>query len=187
MQRPSADKPAAKITGKVTLVKENGEWKVDLEEWGSAQAEAAPAKPKPQQQANLAPISGAPVQGEVKGERFVAQRAYVEQHDIFHLRQGADFFADQELVLFLFLDSGRKLDGLKLNVAPESGFGSPHVHVSYKVPGKSLPETKTFMHGYTLRLEFEQQTGKSIAGRIELEVPTEPATRVSGAFVADIQ
>jgi hypothetical protein len=190
MQQPAPGKPAQKALGKVTLMKENGEWKVEHEEWGSDQAaNASPPKSTPPQQASLAPITSEPVRGEVTGARFLVQRAYVEQHDIFHLRQGADYFPDQELVIFLFLDSGRKLDGLKLNVTPETsrGFDSPHIHVRYKVPDKSLPETKIFMQGYKLRLEFEQQAGKSIPGKIELEVPTQPPTHISGAFVADIQ
>jgi hypothetical protein len=179
---------SARAPGKVTLVRERGEWKVDSEHWGTDEtAAAAPArKAQPIVQASLAPIPGAPAQGEVNGVRFAVRKAYVE-NGILHLRQGEDFFADQEFVVFMFLDQGRRLDDLKFNVAGEGELGDPHVHLRYKVPNKSLPETEMFMRGYEMWLEFGKQTGNSITGRIHLRLPTKVKSYVVGTFDAEIK
>lgn len=126
------------------------------------------------------------VKGEIHGESFELEEAYIK-NGILHLRQGKDFFADKELVIFLFLDENEKLDGKKYEVNSGSQFGVPHVHMKYKVAGKNLPETDMFLSKYAMTLEFGQREGNGISGSINIVLPDEAKSHAAGNFVAEIK
>jgi len=127
------------------------------------------------------------VSGTINGEPFKLEKTYV-QNNILHLRQGKDFFADKEVLIFLFLKDGEKLDGKKYSVKAGSGFGSPHIHMKYKVPGGSkFGETEMFMSKYTMDLEFGKSKDGAIKGKISLVVPAKKKSSISGEFAAEIK
>jgi len=130
-------------------------------------------------------IDGA-VSGTIHGERFELQDAYV-QSDVLHLRTGDEFFADQELVIFLFLKDGEELGGKTYEVTSGSAFGSPHVHMKYKLPDQNIPKSEMFMKGYAMKLSFGSRDGAVIPGEINLVLPDENESKVAGKFVAEIK
>jgi hypothetical protein len=133
-----------------------------------------------------AKIPASTASGKVRGKPFTVERAEI-QNGILKLRQGKDFFADKSFTIFLFLKKGESAEGKSFNVTPQSGFGSPHIHLSYKVEGKQLPKTDMLMEGYTMQLEFGRAQGKKLPGKIRLVLPADKKSHVAGTFVAEIK
>lgn len=177
----SAKQDNGTVYGVVTLLKEGGEWKVDQAKWGEP-GPAAAAKPAPVQAAAVA-IPAVNARGMVNGASFSLEKASI-QGGILKLRQGREFFADQEFVLFLFL-KGEAPDGKRI-VGTGEDFSNPHVHLSYKVDGRDVPKTEVFMKGYRITLEFGQRNGNRLPGRIDLRLPDKAGSFVSGTFEAEI-
>lgn len=178
-------KPAP-VEGTIVLLKENGEWKVDRANWDTP---PAASKPPPKVAAAPAPgpIPERTAEGVVHGAKFRVERASV-QNGILQLRQGKQFFADQEFKIFMFLNRGEAIDGRKFSVKAEEGaFTDPSIHLSYKVEGASLPRTETFSRGYAMTLEFGRRAGNRIKGKVDLRLPDGAKSFVSGTFEAEIK
>ena len=130
------------------------------------------------------------VEGQVKGKihnkDFKLEEAYI-LGGILNLRQGDSFFADEELAIFLFLDKGEKIDGKKYNVNPDSNSRTPHIHMKYKVEGKSFGETEIFMSKYVMTLEFGKREGDRVSGSINISLPDDANSYLVGDFVAKFQ
>jgi len=148
--------------------------------------------------------------GTVHGSRFEMQRAEITggetkgadgkpyDHGTYfiHLRSGKEFFADKEFTIFVATKLGEKLDGkaytlkiggnfaqtVKVKVGNVTYPAIQGVHMSYTVPGKSLPETEMFMDKATLRLEFGRSSGGKLPGRIYLCVQDKAKSFVAGTF-----
>jgi hypothetical protein len=178
----SGPQEGGRIYGVVTLLKEGGEWKVDEEKWGEP-APATAAKPAVVQTAAAA-IPAGNARGMVNGTAFSLEKATI-QGGILKLRQGSDFFADREFVIFLFL-KGQAPDGRRI-VGTGEDFSNPHVHLSYKIEAKGVPKTEIFMKGYQITLEFGQRSGNRLPGRIDLRLPDKAGSFVSGAFEAEVK
>ena len=133
----------------------------------------------------LPPVEGA-VSGTIHGTPFALKEAYI-QGDILHLRQGEEFFVDQGLVIFLFLKEDETLSGKTYQIDSSSRFGSPHIHMKYKVPEKKFPETEMFTDEYLMTLTFGEIDGSSISGEISLVLPDDMDSKVAGRFVAEIK
>ncbi len=147
-------------------------------------AEAAKAVWK--KDVSKAKIPATAVTGKAHGVDFKVEKATLE-NGILKLRQGKDFFADQGFSIFTFLKKGEKLDGKKFAVKADDGFGSPHIHFGYKVEGKSLPKTETFMDKYSMRLEFGKTVKKKIPGKIYLCLPDDAKSFIVGTFEAEVK
>jgi hypothetical protein len=126
-----------------------------------------------------------PAQGMANGVEFKVEKASLE-NGILELRQGKEFFPDQAFTIFLFLKKGEPLEGKKFIMKPEV-MGGVHVHLKYKVAGKSISETKMFVQGYAMKLEFGQKTGNSIQGTIYLCLPDKEKSFVAGTFEAEVK
>jgi hypothetical protein len=125
-------------------------------------------------------------EGSIHGQPFTVQDAQL-QNGILTIRQGEDFFADLELIIFLFLDEGEGLEKRSFDVRREDGFGVPHVHMKYKVEGQDLPETEIFMDSYAMRLQFASVKEGKLTGRIYLSLPDESKSYVAGYFKAALE
>ena len=147
---------------------------------------AKDAVPEWKKDVSTAPIPAAPVSGMAHGVKFKVEKAKI-QNGILSLRQGKNFFADQEFKIFTFLKKGENLAGKKFIVKPNGGFGSPHVHFSYKIKNKNLPKTEMFMNKYTMKLEFGKVSGKKISGKIYLCLPDKAKSFIAGSFEAEIK
>lgn len=155
-------------------------------EIGDDAAEAGPGEPEPTASTRAAP-TGSTLQGTIADRPFTVEGATLED-GILKVRQGEDFFADLEVTIFLFLDSGELPEGRSWQVAADdSDFGHPHVHVSFKDEDASVPETEMLMNGYDLDLQFGQAGDLTIPGELSLRVAGSPGADIQGSFVADLE
>jgi hypothetical protein len=137
--------------------------------------------PKVTTDPTTAQIPATPVAGTIRGQPFRCEKATLES-GMLKLRQGKNFFADLEVVIFVSMQGGERPEGKNLVVTPDSGFDSPHVHVSKM--GANIPDTKIVPNGYAMRLEFDKAVGKTISGKIYLELPQSFGTKLAGTFRA---
>ena len=201
--KPAAIKPMrSTTTGKISMIKENGSWLVGEENWATKVTNLTPAQEAKRnaedaQKRGLsswcAPAASLafpqkPAAGRIHGQPFVVENAELSD-DILTLRQGRDFFADREFMIFVFGLDG-KLEGQQIVVKDGAPVGksSCHVHMKWLVPGKSLPETAMFMppDGYGIRLAFGNRDAKTglLPGYIVLRMPDKEQSFVQGYFYA---
>jgi hypothetical protein len=203
--KSSADKTMRSTTvGKVTMYKEDGNWMVGEESWSTKVTNLTPAQEAKRNAAEavkkgLSAWCGPaatmafpqkPATGRLKGQPFVVEGADLS-NGILTLRQGRDFFADRQVVIFIFHLDG-KLDGQQIAVRdgePVAGKGTCHVHMGYKVPGKDVPATQIFMpsDGYGIKLAFGQSKNGMLPGYIVLRLPDKEQSFVQGYFYAKVK
>ncbi|MBI5175233.1 MAG: hypothetical protein HY986_20260 [Candidatus Melainabacteria bacterium] len=190
--------------GKINMFKEDGNWMVGDESWSTRVTNLTPAQ-EAKRAAEEAAKKGLsswcapaasmdfpkkPAAGSLNGQAFVVEGAEFNNGNL-TLRQGRDFFADREVLIFLFGLEGNP-DGQQIAVRdgePVGGKGTCHVHMSYKVPGKDLPTTKMFMpsDGYGIRLAFGQRKNGLLPGYIVLRLPDKAQSYVQGYFYAKLK
>ncbi len=203
--RSQPEKPMRSTTvGKITMFKEDGNWMVGDESWSTKVTNltaAQEAKRAAEEAARkglsswCAPAASMdfpkkPAAGSLNGQAFVVEGAEFSNGNL-TLRQGRDFFADREVLIFLFGLEGNP-DGQQIAVRdgePVGGKGTCHVHMSFKVPGKDLPSTKMFMpsDGYGIRLAFGQRKNGLLPGYIVLRLPDKAQSYVQGYFYAKLK
>lgn len=111
--------------------------------------------------------------GQVRGQAFTLESAVLE-NGILHLKQGKEFFADREFVVFLFTkEKGSIPENRSWNFKAEKAYDRPHIHIGFKKPGESMPDHDMFMSGYSMKLELGKESGKKIPGKIWLCVEAE--------------
>jgi hypothetical protein len=131
-------------------------------------------------------IPNSPPRGRIRGVDFKPDRVELQGSHL-TIRQGADFFADLE---FRVLMSGPQsaLQGRKFKVDEDMELGRiPHVHMSWRPKGESLPKTKMYMDGYLMRLEFGRISNGRLPGKIYLCIPDFKRSYVAGAFSAVVK
>jgi hypothetical protein len=170
-----------------------------------------------------AAVPGKPASGRVGGQPFKMDEArllvlglntasdkgaIVDRAQAYHLelRQGREFFADQEFKIAFATDVGKPLDGLEFRWKPYK-FGTeedrkqrfPHpnkgtsvgrgiiaVFITSKGPnGQS--KSDNFMNEVSIRLVFGKRQGNSINGWIYLTLPDKDRSFVAGTFTAKIE
>ncbi len=132
----------------------------------------------------LVPAS-TPAAGQIAGLPFTVENATLKD-GILTLSQGHAFFADREVTIFLFLKNGESPLGRKWEVGAGKNADHPHVHLSWRDAGQSLPKTRILMNDYRLHLEFEPGKNGAVNGRIALTAPGEQNSRVNGTFTAQV-
>ncbi len=124
--------------------------------------------------------------GKIHGEDFTVEKAKINA-GILTLRQGEDFFADHEVMIFLFLREGEKPDGRTFHVSKENNVSVPHIHMKWKEKNENIPETETFVKDYVMRLELGAREGGKLPGRIYLALPDTLKSFVAGRFDAEMK
>ncbi len=118
-------------------------------------------------------IPDQPAAGQVRGQAFTLESAVLE-NGILHLKQGKEFFADREFVVFLFTkEKGAIPENRTWSFKAEKAYDRPHIHIGFKKPGESMPDHDMFMSGYSMKLELGKESGKKIPGKIWLCVEAE--------------
>ena len=130
------------------------------------------------------PVVETPLVGKIHGQDFVCEKAKVE-NGILSLRQGKDFFADRELLIFLFAKQGESLEGKIFDIGKQNNGTTPHVWLKWKEEGKNLPEQKAYTGGYTMRLEFGSITDGMLPGKIRVSLPDAEQSFAEGTFQAE--
>ncbi len=201
--KTTANKPMRSCTtGKIKMEKEDGAWMVGEESWSTNVTNLTPAQEAQRnaQEAQKKSLSAwcspaasmafpqRPAAGRIHGQPFVVENAEIA-NDMLTIRQGRDFFADREFVIFFFGLDG-KLAGQQVVVKDGAAVGkaSCHVHMKWRVAGKDLPETAMFMptDGYGIRIAFGQLDPKTglLPGYIVLRMPDKEQSFVQGYFYA---
>ena len=119
--------------------------------------------------------------GQIHGQDFVMDKAvYDMKINTLTLRQGKEFFADREVVLFLFKRG--------MSFIVEKGTHSPvSVWIGWRTPGKDIPEKDNFSDGLDLDLRFWGVTDEQVSGSINLKIDGDYPTNISGQFVATLE
>lgn len=133
--------------------------------------------------------NGAGPSGRLMGLDFSADRVYL-QNGVLHLKQGEDFFADREIIIFLFLENNERISGRTFNVsAKASDFNAPHIHLRWKTEESKVPQSEVVMNDYTMRLAFDRVADSTVTGKIDLTVAGDgdKKTRISGPFTAKVK
>ena len=127
---------------------------------------------------------GTTLAGKIHGQDFVCEKAKLE-NGILTLRQGKDFFADREVMIFLFPKPGESLEEKTFDIGKNNNGTTPHVWLKWKEPGKNLPEQKAYTSGYTMRLEFGTITDGMLPGKIRVSLPDAEQSFAEGTFQAE--
>lgn len=129
------------------------------------------------------------VTGVVRGEIFSPDRAeFFAASSRLAFRQGSGYLPEAEVVLFLFLNQNLE-EGKRIVVNSSSGMLIPHLHVKWRARGSGVPENAVYSskEKYTLDLLFEELGRGYVRGTITLVVNDEPATKLSGRFIAALK
>lgn len=133
-------------------------------------------------------IPNKPLHGNLGGQKFTLQQASIE-NGILTLRQGKGFFADRSVLIFLFTDKW-EIPFNKTYTVKSGGVSpgtTPHVHLKYKIKGKNVPKTETFVRDYSMTLIFSGEKNNRIIGKIYLKLPSKKHSEIAGTFVAEIK
>ena len=120
------------------------------------------------------------VTGTVGGQPFKCTRARI-MGGMLELGQGDDFFPDASVTIFTMLTGDPS--GKVVTVPTAAGGISPPLNVRWKENGRSRMEPP--VRNYVMRLEFGQKSGNLVPGKIQLEIPGNPPTKISGEFTAE--
>ena len=123
--------------------------------------------------------------GKIRGRDFSVDQAFI-QGDVLHLGQGNGVFADQEVVVFMFLGD-KDIANRRIHVSEDDkAFNNPHIHLKWKNGDNGQPQSTVAIKGYDLDLDFGQVSDGVVPGKIDLYIPGQPETRLAGAFTAEI-
>ncbi|MCU1716924.1 MFS transporter [Pseudomonas sp. 5P_3.1_Bac2] len=127
-----------------------------------------------------AAVPAAPLQiklhGLLNGRPFTPDQAELVD-GVLRLREGAGFYAENELVIRL----GQRPKGpLRVNVLPADQGQLPEVEISWLAPGQTLPEARRLSQGYTLSLALQPSAPNKWLGDIHLVLPAPYKTSLTG-------
>ena len=122
------------------------------------------------------------VLGKIHGQKFRVKEVKL-QNNILTLSQGANV----SVGIFFFLKEGENLQGKTFNISKEDGFGVPHIIIEWQEGKMKKTTRKTFMKGYTMRLQFGKMDEAGLPGKIDVSLPDESGSFVKGTFIAKLK
>ena len=137
-------------------------------------------------QLKSAKIPAGPVTGRIQGRDFNSEKVSLE-NGFLSFRQGADFFADLEMSVVLFVNIPAELSGKTFTVPKQESGGNPHIWMKWKSAGKDAPDQKSWMDGYAMQLEFGRVLNGKLPGKIYLCVPDEEKSFIRGTFEVSLR
>jgi hypothetical protein len=125
--------------------------------------------------------------GKIFDQEFVLEAAKLNGGTL-TLRQGKEFFADAQIIVFLFLKEGEAMAGKTFRIASATGLGRPHIHVSAKVKpgGRSERKSEAFVNKYAMVVEFGKSSGGQLPGKFYLCLPDKTQSVVAGNFSVEV-
>jgi hypothetical protein len=123
--------------------------------------------------------------GSISGGAFVVDRAYLEKSAtgyVLTVRQGQGFQADREIIIYLMLKAGEKLDQKSWANSKSQTNGVSKVVKRWMAAGKQ--QTKAYPAGYNMKVEFGQTTGGALPARLFVALPDDEKTVVGGSVEA---
>ncbi|MES2819037.1 MAG: MFS transporter [Pseudomonadota bacterium] len=114
--------------------------------------------------------------GELNGRPFLPQQGELINGTL-SLREGLDFFANQEISVRLPQPS---TGPVQVDVLPQDREGTPEIEISWLLPEQELPEARRLSHGYILHLDLQPVAPNRLAGDFHLVLPPQFKTNLSG-------
>lgn len=125
------------------------------------------------------------VSGVINGHVFSIDHVFIH-NGILHFEQGTGFLSDQEMVIFMFLED-ENISNHRIHIsADDDSFNHPHIHLKWKPGDADGTRTRVAMKEYDLELTFGQVNGKTVPGKINLNIPGDRPTRLTGTFIAEV-
>jgi hypothetical protein len=164
-------------------------WKAERSTNAPAVADLPIIPPSWTLEVDTAKIPAGRANGSISGTNFVVDAAYLSINGPLHvltLRQGTNFYAEREILVYLRLKPGEKIAGHTWTVNKDPRAGAPQVVKRWKPNPRFAAQQKSFPNGYALKLEFGQVDEEEAPGKIYLALPDAEQTVVAGAFEASI-
>jgi hypothetical protein len=139
---------------------------------------------------NAAQIPGGKANGLISGSNFVVEAAWLftgGPSQILSLRQGSTLSPDNELLVYLRLKPGEKLEGKTWTVTRDQTAGVPQIMKRWKTNPRVAPQQKSFAKGYAMRLELGQMADGILPGKIFVALPDPEQSVVAGLFQATVR
>lgn len=131
-----------------------------------------------------------PAGGVIHGKTFIVERGTFEE-GVLTLRQGKDFFADIEIILFLSPRQKHELPaGKTITVTSESAKNEsvPAILIKWKEGNEKMPKSSEwFRRDYTMTLAFGEEQRNTLLGKINISLPDAMHSHVEGTFTANIK
>jgi hypothetical protein len=134
--------------------------------------------------------AGQPAAGSIHGKAFLVERSTFEE-GVLTLRQGKDYFADIEIILFLSPRQKHEIpSGKTITITRESSQNEdvPAVLIKWKEGQEKMPKPgEWFRRDYIMTLEFGEEKAKRLPGKINIILPDSYHSHVVGSFSAEIK
>jgi hypothetical protein len=140
--------------------------------------------------ADAARIPNGRVSGLLSGSNFVASSVFLlsgTATPVLALRQGEGADVDRELLIYLRLKRGEKIEGGAWTFSKEQTGAVPQVLKRWKPAPRMALQQKSFANGYAMKLEFGKLTDDGLPGKIYVALPDAEQTVVAGVFNAEIR
>lgn len=168
----------SRTLGKIIMVKEDGHWKVDEEQWSTYVGDAQP----PQMATGAASwcasaaktdFPSKPAAGQLHGQAFkVASAEYSSFMKSLTLTDSTDMFADRRVQIWLGVDDPNVAGKQFLVTTNSDSFHSPNVQIGWKRVAKENPsQMYSASDGYGMRLQFGTPQKGLLPGYIVLRLP----------------
>lgn len=137
---------------------------------------------------NEAQIPDRPAAGKIGGSDFTVESAKLE-NGILTIRQGKEFMADKQFMIFLFLRAGENIEGKSFNFTadkPAIGSPTPHIHTTWRTRESGV-KSHVYMKDYAMRIEFGTASNGKIPTKIYLCLPDKQKSYVAGSFDTELK
>ncbi|HXI52200.1 MAG TPA: hypothetical protein VNH84_11860, partial [Candidatus Saccharimonadales bacterium] len=136
------------------------------------------------------PIPKGRLGGLVAGSNFIGRSVVLYTGNatpILALRQNDGPSSEAELMVYLRIKPGEKLEGRTWTVAKDESSGIPQVVKRWRTGSRAAPQMKSFNGGYAMKLEFGKLDEGNLPGQLYLALPDAERSVVGGAFTAEIR
>ncbi|MBV9468367.1 MAG: hypothetical protein JO316_26090 [Abitibacteriaceae bacterium] len=132
-----------------------------------------------------APLPTQPVKGSIYGQPFNVDKVVMESNGVLTFSQGQGPIPARDLRIFLFLNTGEKLDGKSYHVKPQTPLGTiiPHIFMEWSTgPSPAQSKRVMFMGKYSMNLHFGKTQNGKTPGQINLRLPDRYKSYIAGSF-----
>lgn len=160
---------------------ETAKGKVTPEPEGGKKAPAA----KKLEDVSAQPIPDKPATGRINGEDFIVEKATFSDDELTLWQSGAEPKKDdRKFSIFGFMD---KVDGKTFSMKPDQDATGLSAVLRCRKEGEDFAVPRTYLNGYSMKLEFGTAKDGKIPGKIHLRLPDEERSFVIGTFEAEIK
>jgi len=161
----------------------SGQWEV-TESASETSGMDEPSLASPEIEITIPP--GDPVSGNISGQAFKYSHSTLARNmSLLTVSDGAEFFADREVKIFLFGKPGERLANRTWTISADSQGSKPHVHLTWQENDNRRTEILT--SGYDLELKLGAISGGRIPGSLRLKTAGKVTAELQGNFTAVVK